>query len=219
MNIRETSLPGVLVVEPRVFRDERGFFLETFSTRHLAGTAVPQHFTQDNHSRSAQRVVRGLHYQLDHPQGKLVHVARGRIFDVAVDIRRGSPTFAKWVGVELSDENLTSLWIPEGFAHGFCVLSEVADVIYKCTSLYEASDDRGSKRTSGDERDLVCGDRAVARSRDHAHDVDPVGGRDAQSDSYAAGADRDAARCDDTAPPAYLQVCYGAPRRDDLGAS
>ena len=143
MNVRETSLPGVLVIEPRVFRDERGFFLETFSTRHLAGTSVPQHFTQDNHSRSAQRVVRGLHYQLDHPQGKLVHVARGRIFDVAVDIRRGSATFAKWVGVELSDENLASLWIPEGFAHGFCVLSDVADVIYKCTSLYEASDDRG----------------------------------------------------------------------------
>jgi dTDP-4-dehydrorhamnose 3,5-epimerase len=143
VNIRETSLPGVLVVEPRVFRDERGFFLETFSTRHLAATSVPQHFTQDNHSRSAQRVVRGLHYQLDHPQGKLVHVARGRIFDVAVDIRRGSATFAKWVGVELSDENLASLWIPEGFAHGFCVLSEVADVIYKCTSLYEAADDRG----------------------------------------------------------------------------
>jgi dTDP-4-dehydrorhamnose 3,5-epimerase len=88
-------------------------------------------------------VVRGLHYQLDHPQGKLVHVARGRIFDVAVDIRRGSATFAKWVGVELSDENLASLWIPEGFAHGFCVLSEVADVIYKCTAPYEASDDRG----------------------------------------------------------------------------
>ena len=143
MKVRETSLPGVLLVEPQVFRDERGFFLETFSARRLAGTPVPDHFVQDNHSRSAQRVVRGLHYQLDHPQGKLVHVARGRIFDVAVDIRRGSPTFAKWFGVELSDENLASLWIPEGFAHGFCVLSEVADVIYKCTSPYEASDDRG----------------------------------------------------------------------------
>jgi len=143
VKVRETSLPGVFVVEPQVFRDERGFFLETFSARRLAGTPVPQHFTQDNHSRSAQGVVRGLHYQLDHPQGKLVHVARGRIFDVAVDIRRGSPTFARWVGVELSDENLASLWIPEGFAHGFCVLSEVADVIYKCTSPYEASDDRG----------------------------------------------------------------------------
>jgi dTDP-4-dehydrorhamnose 3,5-epimerase len=133
----------VLLVEPQVFRDERGFFLETFSARRLAGTPVPQHFAQDNHSRSAQNVVRGLHYQLDHPQGKLIHVARGRIFDVAVDIRRGSSTFARWFGVELNDENLASLWVPEGFAHGFCVLSEVADVIYKCTSPYEASDDRG----------------------------------------------------------------------------
>jgi dTDP-4-dehydrorhamnose 3,5-epimerase len=143
VKVRETSLPGVLLVEPQVFRDERGFFLETFSARRLSGTTVPQHFAQDNHSRSAQSVVRGLHYQLNHPQGKLVHVTRGEIFDVAVDIRRGSPTFAKWFGVELSDENLASLWIPEGFAHGFCVLSEVADVIYKCTVPYEAADDRG----------------------------------------------------------------------------
>lgn len=143
MKVRETSLPGVLLVDAQVFRDERGFFLETFSARRLAGTPVPQHFAQDNHSRSAQSVVRGLHYQLDHPQGKLIHVARGRIFDVAVDIRRGSPTFAKWFGVELSDGNLTSLWVPEGFAHGFCVLSEIADVIYKCTTPYEAADDRG----------------------------------------------------------------------------
>jgi len=143
VKVRETSLPGVLLVEPQIFRDERGFFLETFSAQRLAGTPVPQHFAQDNHSRSAQSVVRGLHYQLDHPQGKLIHVARGRIFDVAVDIRRGSSTFAKWVGVELSDENLASLWVPEGFAHGFCVLSDVADVIYKCTVPYDAADDRG----------------------------------------------------------------------------
>lgn len=143
MIVRETPLAGVLLLEPKVSRDERGFFLETFSTRHLGGTPVPEHFAQDNHSRSAKNVVRGLHYQLDNPQGKLVHVARGRIFDVAVDIRRGSPTFAGWYGVELSDENLWSLWIPGGFAHGFCVLSEVADVIYKCTVPYEAADDRG----------------------------------------------------------------------------
>jgi dTDP-4-dehydrorhamnose 3,5-epimerase len=141
--VRETPLAGVLLLEPRVFRDERGFFLETFSTRHPGSTPVPEHFAQDNHSRSAKNVVRGLHYQLDNPQGKLVHVARGRIFDVAVDIRRGSPTFARWYGVELSDENLWSLWIPGGFAHGFCVLSEVADVIYKCTVPYDAADDRG----------------------------------------------------------------------------
>lgn len=143
MKVRDTPLPGVLVVEPRIFRDDRGFFIETFSARRLAGTPVPQHFAQDNHSRSAKNVVRGLHYQLDHPQGKLIHVTRGSIFDVAVDIRRGSPTFAKWFGLELDDENLASLWIPEGFAHGFCVLSDFADVIYKCTVPYEAADDRG----------------------------------------------------------------------------
>lgn len=143
MNVRKTSLPGVLILEPQVFRDERGFFLETFSTKKLSGSGIPEHFAQDNQSRSMRGVVRGLHYQLDHPQGKLVHAARGRIFDVAVDIRRGSPTFAKWFGVELSDENLLSLWVPEGFAHGFCVLSDVADVIYKCTVPHEPADDRG----------------------------------------------------------------------------
>jgi dTDP-4-dehydrorhamnose 3,5-epimerase len=143
VNLRQTSLPGVLVLEPEVFRDERGFLVETFSTKRLSGSGIPEHFAQDNHSRSARGVVRGLHYQLDHPQGKLVHAARGRIFDVAVDIRRGSPTFAKWFGIELSDDNLLSLWVPGGFAHGFCVLSDVADVIYKCTVPYEPADDRG----------------------------------------------------------------------------
>ena len=143
MKLHETSLPGVLIVEPQVFRDDRGFFLETFSAKQLADSPIPGSFAQDNHSRSNRGVVRGLHYQLEHPQGKLIHAARGKIFDVAVDIRRGSPTFAKWFGLELSDENLLSLWIPSGFAHGFCVLSDVADVIYKCTVPYEAADDRG----------------------------------------------------------------------------
>ncbi len=143
MNVISTDLPGVLVLEPQVFRDSRGFFVETFSTAALAGSGIPSDFAQDNHSRSSLEVLRGLHYQLNNPQGKLVHVARGRIFDVAVDIRRGSPTFARWVGVELSDENLFSLWIPPGFAHGFCVTSDVADVIYKCTALYNAADERG----------------------------------------------------------------------------
>ena len=145
MKVRETILPGVLVLEPKVFRDDRGFFTETYSTRALAGKGIPLLFVQDNHSRSSRDVLRGLHYQLERPQGKLVHVARGRIFDVAVDIRIGSPTFARWFGIELNDENLLSLWVPPGFAHGFCVLSEFADVIYKCSSLYEASDDRGVK--------------------------------------------------------------------------
>ncbi|MBA2707638.1 MAG: dTDP-4-dehydrorhamnose 3,5-epimerase [Gemmatimonadaceae bacterium] len=138
-----TRLPEVVLFRPKVYMDERGFFLETFNTRALGGTNVPETFVQDNHSRSSAGVIRGLHYQLDNPQGKLVHVARGRIFDVAVDIRRGSPTFGEWQGVELSDDNLFSLWIPPGFAHGFCVTSDVADVIYKCTSHYDPADDRG----------------------------------------------------------------------------
>lgn len=143
MKALETTLPGVLLVEPDVFRDDRGFFMESFSARRLHGSEIPEQFAQDNHSRSVRNVVRGLHYQLEHPQGKLIHVARGRIFDVAVDIRRGSPTFAKWIGVELNDENLFSLWVPGGFAHGFCVISDVADVIYKCTVPYEPADDCG----------------------------------------------------------------------------
>lgn len=143
MTIHRTPLPGVLVIEPRVFRDERGFFIETFSTREAAGTGMAETFVQDNHSRSSRGVLRGLHYQLHSPQGKLVHVARGSVFDVAVDIRLGSPHFGKWFGIELNDVNLKSLWIPPGFAHGFCVLSETADVIYKCTDLYDAKDDRG----------------------------------------------------------------------------
>lgn len=143
MTVRETPLPGVLLVEPKIFADERGFFIETFSTRAFEGTGIPEHFVQDNHSRSSRGVLRGLHYQLHNPQGKLVHAARGRIFDVAVDIRVGSPTFGKWFGTELNDENLNSLWVPPGFAHGFFVLSDIADVIYKCTDLYHGSDDRG----------------------------------------------------------------------------
>ena len=143
MKVRKTPLPGVLVIEPRVFRDERGFFTETFNTGSLATSGIPPVFVQDNHSRSTAGVLRGLHYQLQSPQGKLVHAARGSIFDVAVDIRVGSPHFGKWFGEELNDENLFSLWIPPGFAHGFCVLSEVADVMYKCTTLYNGHDDRG----------------------------------------------------------------------------
>lgn len=143
MNVRSTPLPGVVVIEPKVFRDDRGFFAETFSTRALAGSGIPDEFVQDNHSRSTKGVLRGLHYQLRSPQGKLVHAARGKIFDVAVDVRLGSPNFGQWFGQELSDENLFSMWIPPGFAHGFCVMSDIADVIYKCTTLYDPADDRG----------------------------------------------------------------------------
>jgi len=143
MKVHESSLSGVLIIEPDIFNDDRGFFVETFSTRALAKSGIPSNFVQDNHSRSTKGVLRGLHYQLRSPQGKLVHVARGKIFDVAVDIRMSSPNFGRWFGQELSDENLFSLWIPPGFAHGFCVMSGVADVIYKCTSHYDPTDDRG----------------------------------------------------------------------------
>ncbi len=129
MNITKTSLPGVLILEPRVFGDDRGFFMETFNSARFAERGLPTSFPQDNHSRSARGVLRGLHYQLPNPQGKLVRTVRGVIFDVAVDIRRGSPTFGQWVGVELTEDNRRQLWVPEGFAHGFCALS-VADHPY-----------------------------------------------------------------------------------------
>jgi dTDP-4-dehydrorhamnose 3,5-epimerase len=143
VKILETSLPGVLVIEPRVFRDDRGFFLESFNADRFAQHGLPTVFRQDNHSHSMKGVLRGMHYQLRRPQGKLVGVIRGRVFDVAVDIRRGSPTFGKWYGTVLTEENPRYLWIPPGFAHGFCTLSDVADFVYKCTEVYVGEDDRG----------------------------------------------------------------------------
>lgn len=143
LEIRETDLPGVLLITPRVFRDDRGFFLESFNEARFADAGLEARFVQDNHSRSAKGVLRGMHYQLRHPQGKLVRVVRGKIFDVAADIRRGSPTFGKWVGVTLDDSEMSALWIPPGFAHGFCALSEGVDVTYKCTDFYAPSDERG----------------------------------------------------------------------------
>jgi len=137
MNVIETALPGVLIVEPRVHRDSRGFFLETYQQRQYQQHGIPGPFVQDNHSRSTRGTLRGLHAQLARPQGKLVRAVAGEMFDVAVDVRRGSPTFAKWVGVVLSGENFRQLYIPPGFAHGFCVLSERVDVEYKCTELYD----------------------------------------------------------------------------------
>jgi dTDP-4-dehydrorhamnose 3,5-epimerase len=139
-----TALPGVLLIKPRVFGDTRGFFLETFSVeryRALAGIALP--FVQDNHSRSQQGVLRGLHFQRTRPQGKLVSVTRGAVFDVVVDINPASPTCGQYVGVELSDTNHHQLWIPPGYAHGFCVLSAEADFVYKCTDYYDPSDEGG----------------------------------------------------------------------------
>jgi dTDP-4-dehydrorhamnose 3,5-epimerase len=141
MRFVETELPGVLVVEPTVHRDHRGFFLETYHRDKYAAGGIDQAFVQDNHSRSGAGTLRGLHAQLRRPQGKLVRAVRGEVFDVAVDIRRGSPTFGRWVGETLSAENFHQLWIPPGFAHGFCVLSEVAEVEYKCTALYDPEDE------------------------------------------------------------------------------
>ncbi|HVR41201.1 MAG TPA: dTDP-4-dehydrorhamnose 3,5-epimerase [Thermoanaerobaculia bacterium] len=141
MNVIETAIPEVLLLEPKVFSDARGFFMETYHAEKFAHLGLPSTFVQDNHSFSHRGVLRGLHYQEPNPQGKLVRCVRGAIFDVAVDIRVGSPTFAKWIGYDLSEENRRMLWVPEGFAHGFCATSESADVLYKCTTLYEASGD------------------------------------------------------------------------------
>ena len=143
MNVVATGLPGVVIVEPRVFRDERGFFLESYNEQRFREAGLPTEFCQDNHSRSVRGVVRGLHCQVAHPQGKLVSVAHGAIFDVAVDVRRGSPHFGRWVGVHLTGEDGRALWIPPGFAHGFCAVSDVADVTYKCTGLYHPEDECG----------------------------------------------------------------------------
>lgn len=143
MKATPTAIPEVLVIEPKVFGDARGFFYESFNGRAF-DEAVGRHveFVQDNHSRSAKGVLRGLHYQLAQTQGKLVRVARGAVFDVAVDIRRTSPTFGQWVGVELTEDNHKQLWVPEGFAHGFLVLSESADFLYKTTDYYAPAHER-----------------------------------------------------------------------------
>jgi len=131
-----TSLPGVVILEPRVFGDERGFFLESYNEKTFAGLGIEERFVQDNHSSSRRNVLRGLHYQIKHAQGKLVRAVEGEILDVAVDLRRSSPTFGGWEGVRLSGENKRMLWIPAGFAHGFRVTSEKAQVLYKATDYY-----------------------------------------------------------------------------------
>ncbi len=142
MNIIDTPLPGVKLIEPKVFGDARGFFLESWNRRTFANLGLDLDFVQDNHSRSARGVLRGLHYQLNDPQGKLVRVTQGAVFDVAVDIRRSSPHFGEWVGYELSAENHRMLWVPPGFAHGFIVTSDSADFMYKVTSFYNPADER-----------------------------------------------------------------------------
>jgi len=141
MQVEKTKLDGVLLVTPKVFGDDRGFFMETYNRDQAIELGLPGEFVQDNHSKSAKGVLRGLHYQSPSWQGKLVRVVQGEIFDVAVDIRDGSPTFGQWVGYTLNDENKQQLYVPEGFAHGFCVTSDTAEVIYKCTDLYAPSEE------------------------------------------------------------------------------
>jgi len=143
MNIIPTQVSDVLIIEPRVFEDNRGFFYESYNERAFAEKAgIATHFVQDNHSRSTQNVLRGLHYQIQQPQGKLVRAIVGAVFDVAVDLRKSSPTFGQWVGTLLSAENKRQLWIPVGFAHGFSVVSEVAEVLYKATDYYAPQHER-----------------------------------------------------------------------------
>ena len=140
MKVTKSKLSGCLIIEPELFQDDRGFFQETFSLRQFASIGIDLPFVQDNHSRSKKGVLRGLHYQKNKPQGKLVRVVRGSVYDVAVDLRTESSTYGEWEGVELSENNKCQLWIPPGFAHGFVVLSEIVDFGYKCTDYYDASD-------------------------------------------------------------------------------
>jgi dTDP-4-dehydrorhamnose 3,5-epimerase len=143
LKVTPTAIPDVLVIEPKVFGDSRGFFFESFNQKTFnEATGLNETFVQDNHSRSAKGVLRGLHYHLQQPQGKLVRVVRGAVFDVAVDIRKSSPAFGKWVGVELTEDNHKQLWVPAGFAHGFLVLSEFADFLYKTTDYYAPAHER-----------------------------------------------------------------------------
>ncbi len=143
MKVLETVLPGVLIIEPKVFGDARGFFLESYQAERYRQLGITHTFVQDNHSRSARGVLRGLHFQRSRPQGKLVSVSRGSVYDVAVDINPASPTCGQFVAVELNDENHRQLWIPPGYAHGFCVLSDIADFQYKCTDYYIPEDEGG----------------------------------------------------------------------------
>ncbi len=143
MRTLPTELDGVLLIEPEVHGDERGFFLESWNERRFAEAGIQARFVQDNHSRSARGVLRGIHYQLRQPQGKLVRVTSGAVFDIAVDLRRSSPQFGKWAGIELSASNKRMLWVPQGFGHGFLALEDGTDLLYKCTDFYSPADERG----------------------------------------------------------------------------
>lgn len=143
MQLIETSLPGVVLLQPQVWGDERGFFMETYSEAKLETLGITTRFVQDNHSLSRKGILRGLHFQLQHPQAKLCRVVKGRVLDIAVDVRVGSPHFGRWVSAELSAENKTQIFVPRGFAHGFVVLSDEAEFLYKCDDLYHPEDEGG----------------------------------------------------------------------------
>ena len=143
MNIIQTNIPDIIVIEPQVFGDQRGFFQETYHAARFREAGITETFVQDNHSRSRRGVLRGLHYQLVQPQGKLVSVIRGEVLDIALDIRKSSPTFGQWCAVTLNDTNHRQMYIPPGFAHGFCVISEEVDFVYKCTDYYHPEAERG----------------------------------------------------------------------------
>ncbi|MEB4593011.1 dTDP-4-dehydrorhamnose 3,5-epimerase [Candidatus Thiothrix sp. Deng01] len=171
MKITPTAIPEVLILEPQVYGDARGFFMETWNAKAFAEAGLDLNFVQDNHSRSRQGILRGLHYQIQHPQGKLVRVTQGKVFDVAVDLRQSSPTFGQWEGVELSEENRRMLWVPPGFAHGFYVMSESADFLYKCTDFYAPEYDRSLRWDDpavGIEWPLVNGTAPMVSAKDEA---------------------------------------------------
>lgn len=150
MNITPTSLEGLLLIEPRCFQDERGFFLESYELERYQALGITEEFVQDNHSRSRKNVLRGLHFTKRRPQAQILTVMRGTIFDVVVDIRKDSPTFGKWFGTELSDEGIRQIYMPHGFAHGFCVLSEYADLHYKVSQRFDPNDDGGLRWNDSD---------------------------------------------------------------------
>lgn len=169
MNLIPTIIPDVVIIEPQVFGDERGFFMETYRASVLDELTGGKPFVQDNHSKSSQGILRGLHYQVEQTQGKLVRVIAGEVFDVAVDMRHQSPTFGQWAGVLLSAENKRQLWIPEGFAHGFYVTSESAEFVYKCTNYYAPKFDRSLKWNDSDvgiEWPLVDGKEPMVSEKD-----------------------------------------------------
>lgn len=171
MKLIPTRIPDVVILEPQVYGDARGFFIETWNRRAFADAGLDLEFVQDNHSRSGQGILRGLHYQIKHPQGKLVRVTQGKVFDVAVDMRASSATFGQWVGIELSAENQRLFWVPPGFAHGFYVMSESADFLYKCTDFYAPEHERSLRWDDPDigiEWPLVDGQTPTVSAKDAA---------------------------------------------------